>query len=66
MICLRVAGSLASPAVHGLGGERTYPSYDSLLSETPDHLSGTSLLPDEEANGVQDEEAALLAAQGRN
>ena len=46
--------SLASPAVHGLGEERAYPSYTSLLSETPDNLSVAPLLPDEEANGVSD------------
>lgn len=39
-----LAGSLASPAMHGLGGERVYPSYNSLLSETP---NDTSFLPDD-------------------
>lgn len=46
--------SLASPAVHGLGEERVYPSYSSLLSETPDNLAVAPPLPDEEANGVSD------------
>ncbi|BDA40609.1 Solute carrier family 35 member F6 [Coccomyxa sp. Obi] len=46
--------SLASPAVHGLGEERVYPSYSSLLSETPDNMAVAPLLPDEEANGDSD------------
>ena len=58
-----LAGSLASPAVHGLGGEHVYPSYNSLLSETP---NDTAFLPDEGVNGMLDEEAASRAAQGRN
>jgi len=53
-ICLGV-GSLASPAVHGLAGERVYPSYGSLLSQTPNDRAGSADLADEEINGATDE-----------